>query len=168
MNTERYQLRRRLLEFLYDTRLPLVENLKQTRQVCLGGVSPYHLEDSVWTHTMLAMQTALDNSKFTLADILCALVHDFGKPDTAQTKQEKDKPARISFYNHGPRGTQIALDFLLDYQSEFNNIALQEIANIVFCVSNHIEFYNLTTSDSAFIFCNYRMSLLTMMSRLAY
>lgn len=41
------------------------------------GISPYHLEGSVWTHTMMVMQNAL-----TKEEVIVALLHDIGKPDS--------------------------------------------------------------------------------------
>ena len=42
----------------------------------------------------------------------------------------------------------------------------EEIAGIAFCVSNHIEFYGLTTASDALLFCNRDPVLLTRMIRL--
>ena len=167
MNLERFALRRRLVDFLCQTRPELVERMKATRQLFPGGATPYHMEDGVWTHVMLVLQAALEREDFTLADILCALVHDFGKPATASLKTGQDGVPRISFYGHGPRGVQEALDFLLECQKAFR-VSDAEICDICFCVSKHIDFYSLDGCGQAGFFCNGRRSLLAMMARLFY
>ncbi len=90
MNLERFALRRRLVDFLCQARPDLVEGMKAARQLAPGGATPYHMEDSVWTHVMLVLQAALEREDFSLADILCALVHDFGKPATARLQTGRD------------------------------------------------------------------------------
>ena len=166
MNLERFALRRRLVDFLCQVRPELVERLKSTRQIAPGGTSPYHMEDGVWTHVMLVLQAALERDDFSLADILCALVHDFGKPAAARLRTGAGGAPRISFYDHGPRGVQEALDFLLDCQKAFRNVSDAEICDICFCVSKHIDFYSLAGCGQAGFFCNGRRSLLSMMARL--
>jgi len=126
------------------------------------------MEDGVWTHAMLVLQSALEQEDFSLADILCALVHDLGKPATARMRTGADGTPRISFYDHGPRGVQDALEFLLDYQANFRDIGDGEICDIAFCVSKHIDFYSLAGYDQAGVFCNGSRNLLSMMTRLLY
>ncbi|MCR5169143.1 MAG: hypothetical protein K6C33_01625 [Desulfovibrio sp.] len=167
MNLERFALRRRLVDYLCQARPALVERLKATRQLAPGGATPYHMEDGVWTHVMLVLQAALERDDFSLADMLCALVHDFGKPDTARLRTGAGGLPRISFYDHGPRGVQEALDFLLDCQKAFS-VSDAEICDICFCVSKHIDFYSLDGCRQAGFFCNGRRSLLAMMARLFY
>jgi hypothetical protein len=167
MNLERFALRRRLVDFLCQARPELVERLKGTRQLAPGGATPYHMEDGVWTHVMLVLQAALEREDFSLADILCALVHDFGKPATARVRTGQDGTPRISFYDHGPRGVQEALDFLLDCQKAFG-VSDGDICDICFCVSKHIDFYSLDGCGQAGFFCNGRRRLLAMMARLFY
>ena len=167
MNLERFALRRRLVDFLCQPRPELVERMKAARQLAPGGATPYHMEDGVWTHVMLVLQAALEREDFSLADILCALVHDFGKPATARLQTGRDGLPRISFYDHGPRGVQEALDFLLDCQKAFR-VSDAEICDICFCVSKHIDFYSLDGCGQAGFFCNGRRSLLAMMARLFF
>jgi len=114
MNSERYLFRRKLIEFLCASRPELTERLKDTPQLYQGQKSPYHMEDSVWTHTMMVLQAALEDPDSTPLDHLCALVHDFGKPYTAAVRERKDGRKYVSFHGHGTRGTQDAVDFLMD------------------------------------------------------
>ena len=84
MDLERQTLCRKLVTFLYSACPKLVLALKATPQVYPGSTSDFHMEDSVWTHTMLVLQAALERTDFGLEDIATALVHDFAKPLTAR------------------------------------------------------------------------------------
>ena len=166
MNSDRYLFRRNLIEFLYQTRPELTRRLKDTPQLFKGQENPFHMEDSVWTHTMMVLQASLDDPDSQIPDRLCALVHDFGKPFTASVKTRQDGKKHISFHGHGARGTQEAVDFLLELNASRQTMQPEEIAGIAFCVSNHIEFYGLTTASDALLFCNRDPVLLTRMIRL--
>lgn len=166
MNSDRYLFRRNLIEFLYQTRPELTRRLKDTPQLFKGQENPFHMEDSVWTHTMMVLQASLDDPDSQIPDHLCALVHDFGKPFTASVKTRQDGKKHISFHGHGARGTQEAVDFLLELNASRQTMQPEEIAGIAFCVSNHIEFYGLTTASDALLFCNRDPVLLTRMIRL--
>lgn len=166
MNSDRYLFRRNLIEFLYQTRPELTRRLKDTPQLFKGQENPFHMEDSVWTHTMMVLQASLDDPDSQIPDHLCALVHDFGKPFTASVKTRQDGKKHISFHGHGARGTQEAVDFILELNASRQTMHPEEIAGIAFCVSNHIEFYGLTTASDALLFCNRDPVLLTRMIRL--
>ena len=166
MNSERYLFRRNLIEFLYRTRPEFTRRLKDTPQLFKGQENPFHMEDSVWTHTMMVLQASLDDPDSRIPDHLCALVHDFGKPFTASVKTRQDGKKHISIHGHGARGTQAAVDFLLELNASRQTVSPEEIAGIAFCVSNHIEFYGLTTAPDALIFCNRDPVLLARMIRL--
>ena len=138
MDLERQTLCRKLVTFLYSACPKLVLALKATPQVYPGSTSDYHMEDSVWTHTMLVLQAALERTDFGLEDIATALVHDFAKPLTARVKEAKvGQGYRMSFAGHGP-------------------------------LANHIAFYNLPDSKSALSFCNNDAAALRTLVRLMY
>ena len=117
MNSDRYLFRRNLIEFLYQTRPEPTRRLKDTPQLFKGQENPFHMEDSVWTHTMMVLQASLDDPDSQIPDHLCALVHDFGKPFTASVKTRQDGKKHISFHGHGARGTQEAVDFILELRT---------------------------------------------------
>ncbi len=156
MNTERLLLRRKLIDFLYATCPDLTEALKSTRHVYPGTQGPYHREDSVWSHTLLVLQSALEQEDYGMEHILCALVHDFAKPHTAVVRPAKQGPGkRYSFHEHGPKGTQAAVDFLTALRHSWPDVVTDgEIARIAACVSSHIAFYDLDNARDALRFCN--------------
>lgn len=156
MNTERLLLRRKLIDFLYATCPDLTKALKSTRHVYPGTQGPYHREDSVWSHTLLVLQSALEQEDYDTEHILCALVHDFAKPCTAVVRPAKQGPGkRYSFHEHGPKGTQAAVDFLTALRHSWPGLVSdEEIARIAACVSSHIAFYDLDNARDALRFCN--------------
>ncbi|MDO5536620.1 MAG: hypothetical protein Q4F72_03725 [Desulfovibrionaceae bacterium] len=169
MKTDRIALRRQLLVFLYNACPDLVCALKESRHVYPGQLSPYHLEDSVWTHTLLALQAALDREDFTIEDILCALVHDFAKPASAAVIRKSDGTKKISFARHGPMGAQAAVDFLAALCRHMPGlIDADGIARIAAAVSGHIEFYDLRDAEEALRYCSNDPALLRTLSRILY
>ncbi len=143
--------------------------MKACCHVYPGGWSAYHLEDSVWTHTLLALQAALDRPDFTNEDIVCALVHDFGKPASAAVKRGKDGARRVSFAGHGPLGTQAAVNFMDALSRAFPElIDMDAMARVAAAVSGHITFYDIRDATSALRFCNHDALLLRTLSRLLY
>ncbi len=173
MNIERLALRRTLVAFLHDTCPALVEAMKRSRHLYPGDDSSrnaHHLEDTVWTHTLLVLQAALEREEFALADILTALVHDFGKPASQVVRPRKSGPGRRhSFSGHGPVGVQAAVDFL-DALARAGVLSLpdEDIARVAFATSLHIQFYDLEDAAHALRFCNDDPTYLAAISRLLY
>ena len=170
MDLERQTLRRQLVTFLYQANPKLTLALKNTPQVCPGWLSDFHMEDSVWTHTMLVLQSALDQKDFCLEDIATALVHDFAKPLAARVKPAKKGPGkRMSFAGHGPLGTQSAVDFCLAARKAgLLPLANEDIARVAAATSNHIAFYGLADASLALPFCNNDARLCRTLTRLLY
>ncbi len=169
MTPERIALRRSLIVFLCRTCPDLVLAMKASRHVYPGGWSAYHLEDSVWTHTLLALQAALDRDDFSSEDIVCALVHDFAKPASAVVRRCGDGAKRVSFAGHGPLGTQTAVDFMDALSAAFPGLIGREaMARVAAAVSGHIAFYDVRDAASALRFCNGDPMLLRTLSHLLY
>lgn len=168
MLPERVALRRKLVAFLCDTCPELVEALKRTRQVYPGTPTAFHMEDSVWTHTLLVLQSALLDETCTMEDILCALVHDFAKPCAATVKEGKKQPGKkFSFPGHGPMGAQAAVDFLVALRTVEPGIVTDaQLARIAAATSAHIAYYDMGDAESALAFCNGDTALCLTLTRL--
>lgn len=168
MDIHRLALRRALVSWLYTACPGLVQAMKETRQVHPATPSVFHMEDSVWTHDMLVLHTALDQQDFSLEDILTALVHDFAKPLTACVRPARKGPGwRISFAGHGPLGTQAAADCCCALRRALSlPVSNSAIARIAAATSGHIAFYNIPDASAALTFCNNDPRLLRTMTRL--
>lgn len=75
----------------------LVDSMQEaTHAVTTNEPNPYHSGDnSIWTHTMLVCQRAeiASEEKYSKVNLICALLHDTGKPLALETIPfEKTKP----------------------------------------------------------------------------
>ena len=77
-----------------------------------GRPNPYHLENGVWTHTMMVM----DLAKNDINHIFAALLHDIGK---ISTRHEKDN-GRVAFRYHENVSMFKSIDILNHAKTEFN------------------------------------------------
>lgn len=160
---EKIEFRSELLTFLYKYHNQIVNKLKQTNHIN-NDILPFHLEDSVWSHTLLAMDYNIYNKNSSKYDILSALLHDFGKIFTQQIVEKLNtckntKSEEFSFRGHGPAGVQLATDFICDFLKYKNNkqiYSFEKICFILAALSNHIEFFNVDIFDK-YKFCNYNM-----------
>lgn len=90
----------------------LFDQMQSTSQSNTAIPSPYHAEDSVWTHTFgvmsyIQLQTIPDQDKLIL--LYAALLHDTGKVSTATYNP---KHSRNSFHGHEGVSAYLSLDIL--------------------------------------------------------
>lgn len=57
------------------------EMMNSHHSVTISDPNPYHIENSVWTHTMMVCQRAENDNKIVK---ICALLHDIGKPESRE------------------------------------------------------------------------------------
>ncbi len=99
-----------MLDFLYKNNLKLVEKMKKCSHNYNDGIySKYHLEDSIWTHTMMVLKTA-ELFGFHYEERIACLLHDIGK---TLTRQELDqKKQKVRFIGHSGISFFLAIDIL--------------------------------------------------------
>jgi hypothetical protein len=164
---------------MWVTKYPLVksqmERCRHAYTDCDGVItpSPWHEEDSIWTHVnMVAVATkallynrnaspsALVEPEDYIAPIIASFTHDYGKLLTRKEKPDKNK---VNFYNHGPMGTLHALEFATHVVRELG-IEKEEgariIHNVAFLTSRHMDCRNKKEYDEVMRFCNYDHSLI--------
>lgn len=92
----------------------LMKNISHTHDN--GYLNPYHMEGSIWNHTILVLE---EISKKDIQDknnyVLAALLHDIGKIYTRIEKNEK----RVSFPEHENISTYLSIDILLEAEKIF-------------------------------------------------
>jgi len=102
--------------------------------------NPFHIEGSVWTHTMCVCSHAQKED-----DILqwACLLHDIGKPDCREIVfSEKYNFNKTRFINHAGYGVFKALEVLYKYQKAYpNNITNEEIKFIIKLIAKHQDLY---------------------------
>ena len=121
-----------ILKIFYKNHPDLMKKMKQTEHGYMGVYkNPYHLEGSVWTHTMLVMKLAELNYG-TNVMLFSALLHDIGKTETVldQTNQ------RRSFRNHEAVSFFMISDILNSY-----DLTEPERLRIYNVVANHGNLY---------------------------
>ncbi len=96
----------------------------------------FHPEGDVFTHTMLmlnAMAAGQTGSSPSLRLAYAVLLHDIGKPPTAQLVE-----GRIRFNQHATQGAGLAETMLKRLR-----LPSDDIKAIVFCVANHMRFMDV-------------------------
>lgn len=132
--------------------------------------NPYHMEDSVWAHTMMVCvatkcflyekygREPVSFSKIAVP-MISAIVHDVGK---IYVRYEKHLKKRASFDKHGPHGTLHALDFATYVISNSDLPECEKkscISQICFITSRHMDYKNVTSVKDCKLFFNYSYPL---------
>ena len=110
--------------------IPEVEQL-------IGQEQPpaYHPEGDVFIHTVL-MLNAMKNPSAQLA--YSVLLHDVGKPATAEKTVEPDGSGRWRFHGHAKTGAEIAEQILKRLK-----LPSRDIEVVVQCIRNHMSFMDV-------------------------
>lgn len=93
--------------------------VKSSHHYSEENLNPYHLEGSVFAHSMMVMNEAKRRAEgFYLSNelLVSALLHDIGKPLTRMVNEEKQ---RVSFFNHEPLSAFMCIHILDKIQRDF-------------------------------------------------
>ena len=128
-------------------------------------INPWHMEDSVWTHTMMVCTAYKSHfpSKYitfsqALVPVLSCVLHDYGKVLTRHLDHVKMK---ARFTQHGPHGVLNALEYTSDLLKRFEDkiYSLDERKNILericYMTSRHMEYDNMADINKLAAFGNY-------------
>jgi len=100
--------------------------------------NPYHLEGSVWTHTMMVYNSVKDDDPISLIMALC---HDIGKVAVRNVKED----GKVTFYGHADASIQPTIDFV-DYLYSRNIIDVSTLIDFIKhglpAVANHTLYYS--------------------------
>lgn len=97
---------------------------------------PFHCEGSVLVHSDMAAKIVLQlmeeehitKQEDKVALYLATILHDIGKPPTAEFNEKKN---RITAHGHEREGVWLAKEFLFKYFSEFNYPMRYQIINLI-------------------------------------
>lgn len=95
----------------------------------------FHPEGDVFTHTA-NMLDAMQSPSVTLA--YAALLHDVGKPATAEAVRDEDGSERLRFHGHASRGAEIAETILRRLR-----MPVKEIEAVTHCIHDHMRFMDV-------------------------
>ena len=123
----------------------LFDQMQDTKQSNTSHPSPYHAEDSVWTHTFgvmsyIQLQDIPDTDKTIL--LYAALLHDTGKVSTAIYNP---KHSRNSFHGHEGVSAYLSLDILPTLiQATDISVDIHTVFRIIALHGQYIESSELT------------------------
>jgi len=100
------------------------------------NLNSYHLEGSIWTHTMLVYMRALMFSNKNEVHI-AALLHDLGKPYTMERNEDNKK---VSFYSHEQVSTFLAIEVLNKLEKDVPNYKFNKI-KVLKLINWHSDFH---------------------------
>lgn len=101
--------------------------------------NPYHMEGSVWTHTMMVMTylSKYSSHKDYKLLLFCALLHDIGKPECQELLAHTDtKPSRYRFAGHEGVSTYKSIA-ILQNAKEYFELSEEDIKTILTLISTH-------------------------------
>lgn len=124
-----------IIEIFHKNHLPIQTGMALTEHGYKGKLNPHHLEGTVWTHTMMVLKQAEQES---IIIKLAALCHDIGK---AYTAVDIDETERRRFTSHEAVSTFYTKEVLESY-NEVCELSKEDIDMIIFLVSNHGALYN--------------------------
>ena len=127
--------------------------------------NPWHLEGSVWEHTMMVLDyaAALEMNHYTYNDIInehihyrgdyaraydrhllmyAALLHDIGK---IYTRFEKHEKKRVAFFGHENYSIQPAIDFLV-----YENVSAYDIEIIINLIGLHMRAHKIQSNEALY------------------
>lgn len=121
------------LEHYPDEYYKMVSTNHSLNDLNISELNPYHIEGSVWTHTLMVMTyiEAKEYNDFTNNILLIvALLHDIGKPYAIDIKEgcsEINKPARYSFNGHEGISFFLSLNIIVDILKYFPYIHTSKV-----------------------------------------
>ena len=84
----------------------LINEMKNCLHSNNGVLNSYHLEDSVFHHTLMVFANADPDN---ITEMVMALCHDIGK---VITRKVKDDGSKVTFYGHSDASIQPTIDFI--------------------------------------------------------
>lgn len=106
------------------------------------NLNPYHLEGSVWTHTIMVCNVIPKNANITIK--LAALLHDIGKVVTRNPNWDKMK---TTFYSHQNFSAFKALEILKHYWNEHPEFSEKDIAHTFKLIVHHQDMHLLSVEQ---------------------
>lgn len=155
------ELKVTLLKKFMDMYPSLVHRMRNTMHSASDtSLCPYHLEDCVWSHTMMVLKAIdlnLGNDINKYAAVISAITHDVGKTIV----RGSHKLGRVNFWGHEKCSMQYTIDFVYDLLESGNDPILsnkESFAKILyrsmFAVNKHIEIFSLEKEKFLDHFCN--------------
>ncbi len=135
------------IEFLCNKYPNLVAKMKKSEHAFIeyGDVishNPYHLEGSIWSHTLMVCKVAELYNMSENVKIAC-LLHDIGK---IYARQQTDK-RKVAFYGHAGYSFFMAIEILNKISKELHYLSKEDKIEILSLIALHSEFLELRDKE---------------------
>jgi predicted kinase len=127
-----------LLEWFQKTYPKLVSDMSNcTHHFDEQTLNPYHMEGSIWTHTLMVYNYYITNNEIDIEILLACLLHDIGKPKAATRVEDKK---RVRFFQHESISFVLAIDILDTFEKDFFKI---NKLNVLKLINWHSDFHDI-------------------------
>jgi len=131
---ESVHVHERLLSVFTDNFPDLVRDMRNAdHNYDSKNLNPYHMEGSVWTHTMMVFNEAVKRG-YSPVVMLAALLHDVGKP---KAKEVVHKTKRVRFFGHDGLSYYISCDVLNSGVFDFLGLTKHEKQTVLKLTACH-------------------------------
>lgn len=104
------------------------------------NLNPYHLEDDVWSHTMMVVDNVnIYFKRWGYLVAVAALLHDTGK---VNTREENHQKKRVSFFGHEPVSAFTSLTICREL-----GLSKEETIKVFKLISLHTEGFKLSAEE---------------------
>ena len=128
-------------------------------------INPYHMEDNLWTHTLLVYNQLEDNifNQPYKRRYLTALFHDMGKINTRGLFTSKSGKECVSFQGHEYASLQYLFNACSDPEFcsvDETKINIRDMIDSAILINNHNMFYSDIKNKKLYGYYNFDSSLL--------
>ena len=138
-----------------------------------GELNQWHMEGTVWTHTCMVY----NNLRYIVTDkefpdsfyiklLLCALLHDCGKPIALETITYKDNRTVNRFKGHATISARLAFIYLYNHKDLYN-LTADDIIDIMIVITYHDIYYQLKDISKLYSYLNYNPAIFLLYALLA-
>lgn len=120
----------------------IVAMQKSSHNLTANNPNPFHLEDDVWSHTMLVCKMA-EVFKYDNVIKVASLLHDIGKPSARTVVEDR---GIVHFYGHEKLSSRLAGSILFE-MSDDNLIKKEDIPMILTIIEHHNLFHQVKTYE---------------------
>jgi len=108
------------------------------------NLNPYHMEGTVWTHTMMVFNEAI-RREYSPVVQLAALLHDVGKPKACEVRHDN---RRVGFFGHDGLSYYISCDVMNSGVFDFLNLTDYETHTVLKLTACHSMLFDYKKSKN--------------------
>jgi len=113
----------------------------------INHLNSYHMEGSVWTHTMMVFKEAITRYPGYPLLHIAVLLHDIGKAYVREVVEDEVKGTRVRFFGHEGVSTYKAADILNSKAFEVLELTEREKSLILSTIAIHGDYFDSFHSE---------------------